>query len=425
MSTSSDPLSSAYTAYLTQPGCLSAVRLARELRTRGHAQEAIRVVLHWADADDAPLSLAQLGVEMNFLGQFAQAERLLSRALPGLAHDPNLYVVKFELTIARYGQGKYHEAHTLYREIRDLAWRDQIVDTLYPVRDPDEYAWAKAKFLGHDEPVAGKRVLVLMEGGVGDLFMYARYFRQLKAEGARAVHVQIVDAVRGVLPEDDCIRMASDLGTLPEECDCVTWAFNLFARYQSNPYFPAQVTPYIPTPPAAALPEPLRAALAPVPGVVNVGLVWRSGTGVRHEPFRSLPLRALEPLLRMPGYRFHALQVGALDDDERALYAQSGLADLAPSLRSFADTAAALGALDLLVSIDTGTAHLAGAMGRPVWLMLSQAGDSRWLDCRHHTPWYPTMRLFRQTTLGDWQGPLDAMAAALAAGGEPGLRLRG
>ncbi|WP_323120122.1 glycosyltransferase family 9 protein [Burkholderia alba] len=424
MQTTPDALASAYTAYLDHPDCLTGMQLARVLRTHGHAQEAIGVATRWADALDTPLNLAQMGVEMNFLGMFAEAQRLLARSIPGLAHDPNLYVVKFELTISLYAQGKYHEAHALYREIRDKAWRDTIVDTLYPVRNGDQYAWAKDKFLGHDDPVSGKRVLVMMEGGVGDLFMYSRYFEMLKREGALSVHVQIVDSARGVLHEDDCIRTVGELGSLPHDCDCVTWFFNLFARYQTSPYFPSQSTPYIPTPPAHALPEPVRAALAPSAGGPRVGLVWRSGTGVRHEPYRSLPLRALEPLLGTAGYRFYALQVGALDDEERDLYARRGIVDLGPDLHSFADTAAVLGQLDLIVSIDTGTAHLAGAMGRPVWLMLSQAGDSRWFDCRRHTPWYPTMRLFRQTALGDWRGPVAAMTDTLAAGGEPGLRLR-
>ncbi len=410
-------LASAYLAYLDDPHGEPALALARRLREAGHAAAAIEQaerVAAAARASGAPFALALAGVEMNYLGRFAEADALLTRAEAGLGGDPNHYVIRFEQTVARYGQGRYRDAHRLYRELRDVPHRRTIVETLYPGHG-GRFEWAERKFLGHHDPVHGKRVLVMMEGGAGDLFMHARYLRCLQQEGAASITVQVPDAARGILPTGGHLHETGpNVGALAEECDCVTWLFNLFARYQSTPYQPRFDTPYLEAPPAAALPDAVRATLE-APGPLRVGLVWRSNSGVRHEPYRSISLDALGPLLAQPGCRFHSLQVGEQSEAERATIARHGIVDLAPALRSFADTAAVLDRLDLLVSIDTGAAHLAGALGRPVWLLLSKAGDSRWLDHVDYTPWYPSMRLFRQPALGAWDAPVAAAAEALAA----------
>ncbi|GAB7539125.1 glycosyltransferase family 9 protein [Burkholderia sp. 3C] len=410
-------LANAYLAYLNAPHGDAALALARRLRESGHAEAALEQAERaaaGATRSGTPFAQALAGIEMNYLGRFADADALLTRAEAGLAGDPNLYIVRFEQTVARFGQGRYRDAHRLYRELRDAPHRRTIVETLYPGHG-GSFEWAERKFLGHHDSVEGKRVLVMMEGGAGDLFMHARYLQCLKEEGAASVDVQVVDAARGVLRHDGFVRESGPhIGALADECDCVTWLFNLFARYQRTPHAPRFDTPYLDAPPASALPDAVRDALD-APGLARIGLVWRSNSGVRHEPYRSIALGALAPLLDQPGCRFYSLQVGELSDTERETVARHGVVDLAPALHSFADTAAVLDRLDLLVSIDTGVAHLAGALGKPVWLMLSQAGDSRWLNHVDYTPWYPSMRLFRQPTLGEWQAPVAAAAEALAA----------
>lgn len=410
-------LASAYLAHLNAPDTDTALALARRLREAGHAEAALEQAERAAASatrNGTPFALALAGVEMNYLGRFADADALLTRAEAGLAGDPNRYIVRFEQTVARFGQGRYRDAHRLYRELRDTPHRRTIVETLYPGHG-GSFEWAERKFLGHRDSVEGKRVLVMMEGGAGDLFMHARYLQCLKDDGAASVDVQVPDAARGVLRRDGFVRESGPhVGTLADECDCVTWLFNLFARYQRTPHAPRFDTPYLDAPPAAALPDAVREALD-APGVTRIGLVWRSNSGVRHEPYRSIALDALTPLLGQPGCRFYSLQVGEQSEIERETIARHDVVDLAPALHSFADTAAVLDRLDLLVSIDTGVAHLAGALGKPVWLLLSQAGDSRWLDHVDYTPWYPTMRLFRQPTLGNWQAPIAAAAQALAA----------
>jgi ADP-heptose:LPS heptosyltransferase len=125
-----------------------------------------------------------------------------------------------------------------------------------------------------------------------------------------------------------------------------------------------------------------------------------------------MPIAALTPLTHLPGVRLYSLQVGARAADLAQLPAGS-IADLAPLLTDFAETAAALSALDLVIAVDTSVVHLAGALGRPTWLLLSTVSEWRWLQGRDDTPWYPTVRLFRQERYRDWTGLMSRVTDAL------------
>jgi hypothetical protein len=151
------------------------------------------------------------------------------------------------------------------------------------------------------------------------------------------------------------------------------------------------------------------AAIRQIPDL-KVGLVWAGNPNKPLDTLRSISLSTLTPIFQVRGARFFSLQVGA------AAQAHTNLIDLAPMLADFAQTAGAIASLDLVITVDTAVAHLAGAMGKPVWIMLEFIPDWRWLLDRTDSPWYPTARLFRQKTSGDW-GPVikdvgDALAAA-------------
>ena len=125
-----------------------------------------------------------------------------------------------------------------------------------------------------------------------------------------------------------------------------------------------------------------------------------------------MPASCLQPLVETGGTTFFSLQVGSAAKDLDAL-AGGAVHDLAPEIDDFADTAAIIASLDLVISVDTAVAHLAGALGRPVWLLLPFVGEWRWLLDREDTPWYPTMRLFRQKAPGDWAGVVERVVEAL------------
>ena len=144
-----------------------------------------------------------------------------------------------------------------------------------------------------------------------------------------------------------------------------------------------------------------------------VGLVWAGNPQHENDHNRSIPFARCRPLLEVGGIRWFSLQVGHRTAD---LAGVDGIADLAPQLDDFGETAAAIEALDLVITVDTSVAHLAGALGKPVWLLLPHVPDWRWLLDRSDSPWYPTMRLFRQARRGDWDEVIVRVRAALTGG---------
>jgi hypothetical protein len=152
--------------------------------------------------------------------------------------------------------------------------------------------------------------------------------------------------------------------------------------------------------------------------VLTVGLVWAGMPGHKNDRNRSMQLESFASLGPLPGIRFYSLQKGDAAAESRTPPAGMELVDWTKELTDFADTAALIANLDLTITIDSAVAHLAGALGKPVWTLLPFAPDWRWLTEREDSPWYPTMRLFRQTRPGDWAGVMLRVAAALAAFGE-------
>jgi Flp pilus assembly protein TadD len=150
----------------------------------------------------------------------------------------------------------------------------------------------------------------------------------------------------------------------------------------------------------------------PIVKVVKVGLVWAGK--LKPDPNRSMKLSSLAPLGQVPGVRFFSLQKGTAAAEAKTPPTGMELVDWTSELKDFADTAALIANLDLVISIDTSVAHLAGAMGKPVWTLLPFNSDWRWLLERQDSPWYPTMRLFRQETPGDWQTPIQKLTEELS-----------
>jgi hypothetical protein len=251
--------------------------------------------------------------------------------------------------------------------------------------------------------------LLYAEQGLGDVLHFIRYVPLLAERGARVVLACPAALHALAQPVQGVAQLAGPGEPLP--------MFDTHAALMSLPHLlkttlgnvPARV-PYLPIPPAELF--PLSAAPA---GYLKVGLVWSGGDTYRKNRIRSTSLDQFLPLLRLPGLRFYSLQCGPRAADLQRLPAGIEVEDLGRRVRDFADTASALGQMDLVISVCTATLHLAGALGRPVWGVLSYAPCWRWMLGRSDSPWYPTMTLFRQPTPGDWPGFIAQIESALRA----------
>jgi Flp pilus assembly protein TadD len=261
-------------------------------------------------------------------------------------------------------------------------------------------------------PQARERVLVLNDHGLGDTIQFARYLPLMREAGAEPhflcpakMHGLIGPLAEGRIYEREPLDVAFDsqiaISSLPR-------AFG--TRLDTIP----AATPYL-------HPEPARVARWADHiggGGFRVGCVWQGSANPEADIGRSYPLRELAPLAAAPGVRLISLQKGF---GEEQLFQNPGFAveRLPPDFdfggQAFLDTAAAMASLDLVVTCDTSIAHLAGALGRPVWVALKSDSEWRWLRGRDDSPWYPTARLFRQSEAGDWGSVFAAMAAALTA----------
>jgi len=258
-----------------------------------------------------------------------------------------------------------------------------------------------------------KTVLVYGEQGLGDAIQFIRYLPQVKQLGGnvwfacdRSLH-PLLQAMNGV---DYLLDKPQD-GQQLDEIDV-----NYYVPLLSLPRIfgttletiPADV-PYLFADEAKVRKWQERVA---GPGL-KVGLAWAGNPSQHDDRFRSCPLAALAALGEVPGVTFYSLQVGPGSEQVTEHGAALRLVDYTRELVDFGETAALIKALDLVISVDSAVAHLAGALGHPVWTLLWTSHCWRYLRGREDSPWYPTMRLFHQTTLGDWEGVAQQAAAAV------------
>jgi tetratricopeptide (TPR) repeat protein len=242
------------------------------------------------------------------------------------------------------------------------------------------------------ENLAGKHIYVQAEQGFGDALQFARYIPLLAARAGKVtlrVHQQLVQLLRESLPG---IVVLGDRGAPePHQCDAVLLSLPRIFRTRLET-IPAKV-PYLRPPAAAAARWSTR--LGKMKGV-RVGIVWAGNPDHVNDTRRSIDLKLWAPLFAVRGTSFASLQFGPRAADLKNLKRKTPIDDLAAKFEDFIDTAAAVNALDLVITVDTSVAHVAGALGKPVWVMLPWVTDWRWLLNREDNPWYPTMRLFRQ-----------------------------
>ncbi|MSM40288.1 MAG: tetratricopeptide repeat protein [Geobacter sp.] len=345
---------------------------------------------------DNPYARNNLGVVLRELGEVELSRFCFERLIAVNADDADAH---WNLAVTLLLQGDFE------RGWREYEWRFRKSNPVeLPV--PDVPRW-------HGEPLRGKTLLLLAEQGFGDTLQFARFATRLARQGCRVVlecqrkELQaLLETVPGVaavisrgepLPRYD---VWSPLLSIP-------WLIGMDRAELS-----ADV-PYL-TPPDVLVAQ-WSARLGKREGK-RIGLVW-SGRK-RPDPRRTCPAQEVAAFSAVPGATFFSLQVEPADDDLALLKKSIGLLDFTNEIGSFADTAAMIANLDLVITIDTAVAHLAGAMGQPVFLMLPYAPDWRWmLDCSD-SPWYPSMRLFRQRRPGDWAGLFGDVLKMLMVGGE-------
>jgi tetratricopeptide (TPR) repeat protein len=259
------------------------------------------------------------------------------------------------------------------------------------------------------EPLPGKTLLVRREQGFGDTLQFLRFVPELVQRGARVlldVNPELADLAMTVAPTIERVSRDRPLPHVDYYTNLMSLPFRLGVALGDLPGPTAYLTADV------ALCADWTSRVAAASGL-RVGLVWAGNPRHRNDRNRSCKLSELAALKEVPGVSWFSLQKGEASA-QKAGGPFSDMVDLAPQLNSFSDTAAAIMALDLVIAVDTSVAHLAGALGRPVWLMLPFAPDWRWLLGREDTPWYPSARLFRQVMLGDWHGVAASVARALA-----------
>jgi tetratricopeptide (TPR) repeat protein len=261
----------------------------------------------------------------------------------------------------------------------------------------------------NDMDLRGRTILLYAEQGLGDTIQFCRYAAQVAALGAKVV-LEVQPPLKKLmqsLPVPGMQVVAR--GTYPMPAfDCRCPLMSLPLAFKTTPASVPLPTAYLHADPGLVKIWATRLGNKTRP---RIGLAWSGNASHRNNANRSVPLAQL--LSALPaGIDTYVLQQGITDEDMAALQAH-GVQYLPQALQNFDETAALVAHMDLVISIDTSIAHLAGALGRPTWVLLSTILDWRWLLDRPDTPWYASMRLFRQSTTGQWDAPLQEMAAAL------------
>lgn len=327
-----------------------------------------------------------------------QVDAAAARFEQALAIEPDLADAHAGLATCLLTSGNYE------RGWREYEWRLRVPERALPPLGPPRW---------QGEPLAGRRLLLYAEQGLGDTLQFIRYARLFKERGARVVLA--VPAALGPLlashPDVDELLILGVPHASPP-CDFHLPSLSAPLALGTTAATIPAVVPYLS--PDAALADHWRQELAAIEGF-KIGVVWQGSRTYGFDRLRSFPLAQLAPLARLPGVRLVSLQKGF--GSEQVAGVDFPLLDLAGRLDEqtgpFLDTAAVIAGLDLVVAPDTAIAHLAGALGTPVWVALQFSPDWRWLRGQDDTPWYPTMRLFRQTRFNHWPDVFQRMAEAL------------
>jgi hypothetical protein len=341
--------------------------------------------------------------------------------------DSKLYPAYVDLGFVLFGLGELAEAADCFHRLRalrpDSAEATVNLGFIHLLQGDLPAGWAEYESrwkvgIGDDrslvqrqwkgEPLGGERILLYAEQGFGDTLQFVRYVPLVAARGGQVV-LEVQPQLRRLLSGTGGASQVMSRGeTLPEftwQCPLLSLPLAFGTELQTIPAHVPYVYPD--STQVAAWQQRLQG------NTRRIGLVWSGNPTMDRDRLRSIPLELLVPLMKVPGTTFYSLQLGPGSEQVKQLPPDVRLIDLAAELKDFADTAAIVANLDLVISVDTSVAHLAGAMGKPAWILLNKGCDWRWFLEREDSPWYPTARLFRQTTVGGWQEVVNRIEQAL------------
>src|SRR6516165_331553 len=371
------------------------------LNNRGNTLQALRRYDEALASHDRALALRpdyadahiNRGVTLRNLARFDEALASYGRALALRSDD----------ALAHWNKSLLHLlAGDFTSGWREFEWRWKSERPELINRD-----FAQPLWLG-GEPIDGRTVLLHCEQGFGDVIQFCRYVPLVAERGARVLF-EVPEALQGLMASFAVVAEIVPAGGKLPHFDLHCPLLSLPLAFDTGLHSIPAHTPYLSAPSAEV--RRWDAELG-VKDRLRIGLVWSGRATHQNDAERSIRLRSLLRLLGVNA-QFVSLQKDVRPDDKAVLQERSDLRNFGDRLETFSDTAALIANLDLVVSVDTSVAHLAGALGKPVWIMLPFVPDWRWLLDRQDSPWYPTARLFRQHGLGDWTDVLSRIVAEL------------
>jgi tetratricopeptide (TPR) repeat protein len=368
------------------------------LHAEGHFADAIEAF----DRAEALGSAAAVSNRGNSLLDLGRMDEALRAHETGVERDPHGAGAQYNLALMQLRLGDWERGWAGY----EARWRFREVHrTPMVFRQP---RW-------NGEPLQGRRILLHAEQGLGDAIQFCRY-ASLVADRGGEVILQVHEPVERLMHSLDVVREGSaivaQLGMAPPEFDLECPLMSLPAVFGTKVGSVPWQGPYLDADPkwGAEHEAKLRAVDG---GLLRVGLAWAGNPRYKADERRSMKLATLLPLLRGEGVQWVSLQKGEASEQLKEVAGEVAILDGSSEHKNLAETAALVSVLDLVITTDTCIAHLAGAMGKPVWIVLPHLADWRWMEKIETTPWYPTACLFRQESAGDWAGVLNRVSAEL------------
>jgi hypothetical protein len=303
----------------------------------------------------------------------------------------------------------------LERGWKEFEWRWEVKDT--SVR---QHGFDQQRFWRGEQTIGGKTILLHAEQGLGDTIQFVRYVPDVAVLGAKVivqVHPELKTLISSIAGADCVIGTGDHAPAFDIHCPLMSLPLAFNTRLETIPV----KIPYLS---GTSERTAFWADLLPQTATPKIGVAWAGNPDHANDRMRSIALPLLMPLLSLPGFQFISIQKDLRDGDLEFLREHPRLIHLGNKIADFGETAAIMSHLDLVVAVDTAVAHLAGALGQPVWVLLDHTPDWRWMVEREDSPWYPSARLFRQQKAGDWAGVVGRVVETLNSTPRASLKTR-